>query len=104
LDVLIPSNARRWKIIVQPEFEEQRDPPDAEGAECYYREALTLADELGMRPLMAHCHLGLGTLYRSAGRLERARTELCAASALYRAMGTTFWLLQAEAELAKAGC
>ena len=41
----------------------QRHPPPGERAEAYYRQALTLAEELGMRPLQAHCHRGLGTLY-----------------------------------------
>jgi hypothetical protein len=54
-----------------------------------------------MRPLQAHCHLGLGTLYGKIGRMEQARTELSAAIALYRAMDMTFWLPQAEAALAQ---
>jgi hypothetical protein len=52
-----------------------------------------------MRPLVAHCHLGLGTLYAKTGRREQARTELSAAIMLYRAMDMTFWLPQAEAAL-----
>ena len=55
-----------------------------------------------MRPLQAHCHLGLGTLYRQMGRGEEARAALAAAIALYRSMDMTFWLPQAEAELAQA--
>ncbi len=47
------------------------DPPDAEKAESRYRQALTLAEELGMRPLVAHCHLGLGKLYRRTGSSNR---------------------------------
>jgi tetratricopeptide (TPR) repeat protein len=39
------------------------DPPEVVPAETHYQQALALADELGMRPLQAHCHLGLGTLY-----------------------------------------
>ena len=39
------------------------DPPEVEPAEAHYRQALALAEELGMRPLQAHCHLGLGRLY-----------------------------------------
>ena len=62
---------------------------------------MALAGELGMRPLLAHCHLGLGTLYRRAGRPEPARAELSAAIELFRSMEMTFWLPQAEAELAK---
>jgi hypothetical protein len=54
-----------------------------------------------MRPLQAHCHLGLGTLYTKIGRPEQARAELSAAIDLYRAMEMTFWLPQAEAELAE---
>jgi hypothetical protein len=60
-----------------------------------------LAEELGMRPLLAHCHLGLGTLYAKTGQRELARTELAAAIDLYRAMDMTFWLPQAEAVLAQ---
>jgi class 3 adenylate cyclase/tetratricopeptide (TPR) repeat protein len=76
-----------------------RDPPAVEEAATHYRQALVLADELGMRPLQAHCHLGLGTLYAKMGQREQARTELSAAIALYRAMEMTFWLPQAEAAL-----
>jgi hypothetical protein len=54
-----------------------------------------------MRPLMAHCHLGLGTLYAKIGRQEPSRTELSTAIGLYRAMEMTFWLPQAEAVLAQ---
>ena len=53
-----------------------------------------------MRPLQAHCHRGLGTLYAKLGRPEPARPALAAAIDLYRAMDMTFWLPQAEAALA----
>jgi tetratricopeptide (TPR) repeat protein len=76
-------------------------PPDAAPAEAYYQQALALAEALGMRPLVAHCHLGLGTLYAAAGQREQARTELAAAIELYRAMDMTFYLPQAEAALAQ---
>jgi len=75
------------------------DPPDAEQAETHYQQALALAEELGMRPLQAHCHRGLGTLYAATGQREQARAALTAAMALYRAMDMTFWLPQAEATL-----
>ncbi len=58
-----------------------------------------LAEELGMRPLQAHCHRGLGTLYAKTGQREQARAELAAAIKLYRAMDMTFWLPQTEAAL-----
>ena len=76
-------------------------PPAVALAETHYRHALALADELGMRPLVAHCHAGLGTLYTTTGRREWAHTELAAAIALYRAMEMTFWLTQTEATLAQ---
>jgi hypothetical protein len=56
-----------------------------------------------MRPLLAHCHLGLGKLYAKIGRRAAARTDLSAAIELYRAMEMTFWLPQAEAALVQAG-
>jgi class 3 adenylate cyclase/tetratricopeptide (TPR) repeat protein len=77
----------------------QRDPPEVEPAEAHYQQALALAEELGMRPLVAHCHLGLGKLYLKTGGREQARVELSAAMARYRAMEMTFWLPQAEAVL-----
>jgi uncharacterized protein HemY len=54
-----------------------------------------------MRPLLAHCHADLGTLYVQMGHWEQARTELAAAIALYRAMEMTFWLPQMEVALAQ---
>ena len=54
-----------------------------------------------MRPLQAHCHRGLGTLYATTGQQEQARAELAAAIDLYRAMDMTFWLPQTEAALAR---
>jgi tetratricopeptide (TPR) repeat protein len=77
------------------------DLPQVALAEDYYRQAIALAEELGMRPLLAHCHLGLGCLYAKTGHPEPARLELTAAIALYRAMDMTFWLPQAEAALAQ---
>jgi tetratricopeptide (TPR) repeat protein len=74
-----------------------REPPARDQAEAHYRQALALADALGMRPLQAHCHLGLGTLYAKIGRLEQAHAALSTAIELYRAMAMTFWLPQAEA-------
>jgi class 3 adenylate cyclase/tetratricopeptide (TPR) repeat protein len=77
------------------------DPPDTKQAEAHYRQALALAGGLGMRPLQAHCHHGLGTLYAKIGQREQARAELSTAIDLYRTMEMTFWLPQAEAALAQ---
>ena len=53
--------------------------------------------------LIAHCHLGLGKLYRRTGEREQAQEHLTTATARYREMGTTYWLEQAEAEMKAAG-
>ena len=78
-----------------------RTPPDIDGATAHYRQAQALAETLGMRPLQAHCHLGLGTLYAQTGQLQQARAALTMAIEMYRAMDMTFWLPQAEAALAQ---
>jgi tetratricopeptide (TPR) repeat protein len=83
------------------EIAARREPLECDQAGDYYRQALALAEELGMRPLVAHCHLGLGKLYAKLGRRAEARAELSAAVELYRAMKMTFWLPQAEAALAE---
>jgi class 3 adenylate cyclase/tetratricopeptide (TPR) repeat protein len=90
-----------WAFRLFGEIAAHRNPPDIETAEDSYRKALTLAEALGMRPLQAHCHHGLGTLYAKIDRCEPARAELSAAIDLYRSMGMTFWLPQAEAALAR---
>ena len=77
------------------------DPPDVAQAEAYYQQALALAEALGMCPLQAHCHCGLGMLYAKTGQAEPARAALATAIALYRDMDMTFWLPQAEAALAQ---
>ena len=79
-----------------------REPPQVEEAEAHYQQALALAEELGMRPLVAHSHDGLGRLYGQTGRAEQACAALTTAIDLYHAMEMTFWLPQAEAALAQA--
>jgi tetratricopeptide (TPR) repeat protein len=83
------------------EIAARHEPPEAEQAEAHYQQALALAEELGMRPLQAHCHRGLGTLYAKSGRAEQAHPELSMAIDLYRTMEMTFWLPEAEAALAQ---
>jgi hypothetical protein len=61
------------------------------------------AAELGMRPLVAHCHLGLGTLWARAGHRETALEHLAAARTLYRDMDMRSWLPQVEAALIEMG-
>jgi len=88
-----------WSLRLLGDIASRRDPCDAETAENYYLEALTLADELGMRPLAAHCHFHLGKLLRKVPRPEQARQHLTAAATMYREMGMRVWLDQVGAEL-----
>jgi tetratricopeptide (TPR) repeat protein len=90
-----------WALRLLGEVAAHQAPPEIELAAHHYRQALALADELGMRPLAAHCHLGLGTLYAKIGQREQARAELSTAIAMYRTMAMTFWLPQVEAALAQ---
>jgi tetratricopeptide (TPR) repeat protein len=78
-----------------------RAPPEVDEAAAHYRQALSLAEELDMRPLQAHCHRGLGLLYAATGQSEQARAALTTAIEMYRAMEMTFWLPEAEAALAQ---
>ena len=68
-------------------------------ADAHYSAAIALAGELGMRPLVAHCHLGLGKLHRRTGDAAKSQEHLTAASAMYREMAMQFWLTRAEAVL-----
>ena len=70
------------------------DQFDAKNGEAHYRQALVLAELHRMRPLIAHCHLGLGNLYRRIDKLEDARVNLIAATTMYREMDMDFWLEQ----------
>jgi tetratricopeptide (TPR) repeat protein len=83
------------------EIATHRDPSQAEAAKASYHQALALAEELDMRPLQAHCHLGLGKLYLKTKQTEQTYAALSTAIDLYRAMEMTFWLTQAEAMLAQ---
>src|SRR4030095_3670138 len=65
------------------------EPLDIGQAHTHYQQALALADALGMRPLQAHCHRSLGTLYATAGRREQAHAAVATAIELDRALGVT---------------
>jgi class 3 adenylate cyclase/tetratricopeptide (TPR) repeat protein len=92
-----------WVLRLLGEIAAQADPPDTKSAEAHYGEALARADELGMRPLVAHCHLGLGKLYRRTGDRRKAHEHLTTATNMYREMQMGFWLAQAEAALTERG-
>jgi hypothetical protein len=93
-----------WWNAVSPkrrpsEIVRHQPAPNVETAGRHYHDVLALATELGMRPLAAHCHLGLGKLYRRTGKREQAHEHLTTATTTYREMGMTYWLEKAEAEL-----
>jgi tetratricopeptide (TPR) repeat protein len=76
---------------------------DAESGEAHYRRALMLAEPRGMRPLVARCHLGLGTLSRRTGKWHDAQKHLTTAAEMYREMDMQFWLEQAESAMRELG-
>ncbi len=101
LDISRAQKARgyeAWTLRLLGEIHSHRDPPEVENAEDSYRQGLALATKLGMRPLVAHCHLGLGKLYRRTGKREQAREHLATAATMYREMDMRFWREQAEKE------
>jgi tetratricopeptide (TPR) repeat protein len=93
------SQARAWRLL--GEIAARRDPPEVASAEEHYRRTLALAEELGMRPLVAHCRLGLGRLYRRIGERQKAEKQIATALAMYRAMDMGFWLEKAEVEASR---
>jgi class 3 adenylate cyclase/tetratricopeptide (TPR) repeat protein len=88
-----------WVLRLLGEIAAHADPPDLESAAMHYSQALARSDELGMRPLIAHCHLGLGNLYRRTGTRQEAQEHLTTATTMYREMDMRFLLEQAEAEM-----
>jgi Tetratricopeptide repeat len=86
-----------WTLRLLGEIAADSDVTAADMAEGHYRTALALAERLDMRPLVAHCHLGLGRLYRRTGKREPAKEHLTIATTMYREMGMGFWLEKAEA-------
>jgi class 3 adenylate cyclase len=89
-----------WALRLQAEVALAARPPDAAAAERRYGEAKALAGALGMRPLAAHCHFGLGKLFRATGKEPEARESLVSAMSMYREMDMRLWLEQAQNEIA----
>ncbi|MFQ5520259.1 MAG: AAA family ATPase, partial [Candidatus Methylomirabilia bacterium] len=92
-----------WALSLLGEVTSRQDPPNAEEAQACYRQARARAEELGMRPLLAHCHLGLGKLYRRTGDRPKAQHHLTTATTMLHKMDMRFWLEQAEAEIMQLG-
>jgi tetratricopeptide (TPR) repeat protein len=74
------------------------DPPHVAAAEQCFNESRDPGEALGMRPLVAHCHLDLARFYRAAGKLDDAHANFMLATKLYREMDMRIWLAKAEAE------
>jgi class 3 adenylate cyclase/tetratricopeptide (TPR) repeat protein len=92
-----------WVLRLLGEIAAHADPPDLESAAAHYGQALARAKELGMRPLAAHCHLGLGQLHHRTGDRAKAVEHLTTAVTMYREMDMRFWLEKAEAALGPLG-
>jgi predicted ATPase/class 3 adenylate cyclase len=88
-----------WALRLLGEIESRRDAASGEAAEVHFRQALALSSELGLRPLTAHCHLGLGRLIRRDGQQAKAREDFATAKTMWREMDVRFWFERAEAEM-----
>jgi sugar phosphate isomerase/epimerase len=88
-----------WLRYLLGDLLARHHPVDLMRAEVSYKEVLTLAQELGMRPVQAHCHLALGNFSAQVNDPSKARSELLKAAELYRLMSMPFWLSKAETAL-----
>jgi tetratricopeptide (TPR) repeat protein len=88
-----------WALRLLGEVASHPDHPDIETAEAHYGAAMALASEIGMRPLLAHCHLGLSRLYKRTAKRDRVQEHLTVATTMFRQMDMRFWLEKAEAEM-----
>ena len=87
-----------WAHRLLGETASYRDGPDASASETHYATSTALALELGMRPLVAHCHFGLGKLQGRMGQ-QQATENLTTAMGLFQDMGMRFWFEKTEAEM-----
>jgi predicted ATPase/class 3 adenylate cyclase len=88
-----------WGLKLLGDIALRHDPLEAAEAETCYRQALAVSEELGVRPLQAHCYFGLGHVHAALGSLDQARRELSAAVDLYRSMDMTNWMPRVESAL-----
>jgi tetratricopeptide (TPR) repeat protein len=94
--------SRAWTLRPAAEVELTQGLENVDRAAEHYQAALSLATDLEMRLLEAHCHLGLGKLYRRMDRVQDAHVELSAAVTMLTEMEMALWLPEARAELAEA--
>ena len=81
-----------WALHLLGDIASHHARPDVATAAAHYGAAMALASELDMRPLVAHCHRGLGRLHGRTGKPDRAQEHLTTAKAMYGDMGMTYWL------------
>ncbi len=101
LDVARARNERgdqAWLLRLFGRIASDHDSPDLTQAQTHYSNALEMATELGMRPLVAHCHAGFAKLFRCTGNQQQAQEHFATATTMYRDTGMTYWLEKAEAE------
>ncbi len=97
LHAALAALTRNIALRLLGEIASTSESDDPSTALAHYRQAMTLAEELGMRPLAAHCHLGLGRLYDRRGKRQETQEHLTTAMAMYRDMDMRYWLETAEA-------
>ena len=85
-----------WALRLLGDIGSHHARPDVTTAAAHYGAAMSLASKLEMRPLIAHCHHGLGRLYRRTGNPGQAQEHLTTATAMYGEMGMTYWLEKLE--------
>ena len=73
--------------------------PKADKAIDYYNQAISLANELQMKPLIAQCNRSLGLLYKGNQNYEKASPYLAHAVQLFSDMEMNQWVVRAEQEL-----
>ena len=88
-----------WALRLLGEIALRSGRADAERAGEWFLRALTLATELDMRPLIAHCRLALGGTARLRGDATGAEAHLGTAADLFRTMEMRFWEARSLAEL-----
>jgi tetratricopeptide (TPR) repeat protein len=91
--------SQAWLLRNLGNLAAQRNPLNIQEAETNYGQGLRLAQELRMRPLEAHCHLGFGQVYGKLNDVAKSRTELVAAIDLYQQMAMSYWLSKAQSVL-----
>ena len=85
-----------WALKIRGDISMQEQKREPVTAEAHYRQALTLGNELKMRPLVGHCRVGIGAVYAAQGVTEKAQEEFAAAYELFRGMEMTHWQSRVE--------